>query len=105
MGTVIPGNGEALVVSIRDDIRPTADDVWVHRQPVVGWTISGRDAEPILPETRAVGDRIMFVTSDGGVLDPHIAHYDNLDAMKASVLIEAQAEWDRRHQVSPAVVP
>lgn len=106
MGPITPGSGEALVVSVDEsESRPTAADIYVQLQPIVGWRAVEGLVEPVLPEDVVGECRIMFVMSDGSLLEPGIAHWTSVEAMKAGVLAHAQEWWDRKHNSKTEQTP
>lgn len=106
MGAITPGTGEVLVVSVDEtEGRPTAEEIYVRYQPIVGWRDEGYGVVPVLPEKLSDECRVMFPASDGSVLEPDIAHWSSLDAMKAAVLAHAQEWWDRKHNATTEQTP
>lgn len=106
MGAITPATGEVILVSVdQTETRPTATEMYVSRQPIVGWRDEGYGIMPVLPENLGHGCRVMFPLSDGSLLEPDIAHWPSVEAMKADVLADAQKSWDKKYKPNSEDIP
>lgn len=100
--TIIPAAAGVFATVVSCDFhrseRPTEDDIWADRVPVVAWSIeiSGMNhtATPITAGAVADEDHVLIEWPDGKLDETHNAIYENLDKAKASILRHAQNQWD-----------
>ena len=77
--------------------RPTADDIWVTRAPIVAWRLCYGGARPVLIEQPCSAETILVEMPDGRLLAADDCTHSNLDAAKGTILADRQREWDRTH--------
>lgn len=89
-----------MAIDNYDSARPAGVDVV--RYPVVAWRVISDDPSaqptPVLPVPWASNEHIFFVLPEGRLLkmDGNGEEFSDLEDAKAAVLLEAQAQWDRR---------
>jgi hypothetical protein len=86
-----------VYVSDSENARPTKDDLFVERAPIVAWRLTGVFAFPILPEEPTSNGTILIEMPDGRLKEPAMRLYDDLDKAKDDILRTAQSDWDREH--------
>lgn len=107
-GLIIPAaaGAFALVIGVDDFTakRPTAEDVYVQRVPIIGWKIEGEDPSPILLESPCSGDRILHPCSIDGskLIERDFCVWDDIGSAKAGILLEVQTAWDIRQKAELA---
>lgn len=93
-----PGQEAVLVCTGTDgDHRPTEDDIWTTRYPVIAWRVDSNPdhtPSPILPDDMPSNGRIFIVLPDGKLVEPYMGQHDSLEAMRTALLEEAQRDWD-----------
>ena len=96
-----PGTTVIVIAEPKGEQRPTADDLWHEKIPVLGWRCMPYGAEPIVwdPETLKAG-LVFHRMPDGSLVCPGAWVYSGLDQALAGLLYWEQQNWDRRHGVS-----
>jgi hypothetical protein len=97
---IVPSPGPMTAVTVNycngRGERPTADDVVVHRWPIIAWKIAGRWGEPVLPQSIFDNEDAYVALDDGSYVDPiEGGWFGDLDAVCACVLEREQERWDR----------
>jgi hypothetical protein len=77
--------------------RPTPDDVWVERVPIVAWRLCHGGARPVLIEQSCSNESALIEMPDGRLLSAGDCTYGDLNGAKAAILADCQREWDRQH--------
>jgi len=99
---VVPAEPSSMAYAVRVGVaggRPTEASVWCNVYQIVAWRIHDEiiPPTPVLSENPASNETLLIVLPDGRMLHQMDCEYPDLEAAKASILLEAQQDWDARH--------
>lgn len=83
-------------------VRPTPDDIWAERVPIVGWRLCYGCAQPVLIEEPSSNQTLLIALPGGKLVEPDSCVHDSLEAALDWVLQRCQREWDRRYATAAA---